>query len=103
MRREIEPEIARLHLGNALLQLLRLGVRDPLHFDFVERPEQSALLAAYQTLEDIGAVEQTGTLTADGLLLSDLPFDPRISKMVLHCHKENLGYEGFYYLLLNFV
>ena len=38
MKRDPEPEILRMHLGMAILQLLSLGVRNLEQFDFIEAP-----------------------------------------------------------------
>ncbi|KAL3848156.1 hypothetical protein ACJMK2_019033 [Sinanodonta woodiana] len=75
MEKSTKPEILRVHLGQALLKLLELGV-DPLSFDFVESPTQKALKHAMQSLHDIGAVEDA-RITKLGQWISKLTIEPR--------------------------
>ena len=90
-----DPEILRMHLGQALLQLLRLGILSPLEFDFVEKPENGALQAAYIALLDLDAVDEIKkNLTQDGLLMANLPFEPALSKFIIDANRQNVGYEG---------
>ena len=96
-----EPDIMRVHLGQALLQLLTFDVLSPFDFDFVERPPEGALRAALETLVDLGAVDAlTNTFTPDGRVMADLAFDPRLSKMILEAERANVAYEGIAQLLL---
>ncbi|KAK3584663.1 hypothetical protein CHS0354_001243 [Potamilus streckersoni] len=75
MEKSTKPEILRVHLGQALLKLLELGV-DPLSFDFVELPSREALENAMQSLCEIGAVEDD-KISKLGWWISKLPIEPR--------------------------
>ncbi|KAK3584664.1 hypothetical protein CHS0354_001244 [Potamilus streckersoni] len=75
MEKNTKPEIFKVHLGQALLKLLELGV-DPLSFDFVESPSREALENAMQSLCDIGAVEDN-KISKLGWWVSKLPIEPR--------------------------
>ena len=75
-----KPEILRVHLGQALLKLLDLGV-NPLAFDFVESPPKASLQTAMESLEDIRAVKDGG-ITDLGRWVAKLPLEPRLGVLV---------------------
>ena len=47
------PEILRVHLGQALLKLMEIGIADPLSFDFVQSPSEDALTERGKDFEAI--------------------------------------------------
>lgn len=75
-----KPEILRVHLGQALLKLLDLGV-NPLEFDFVESPPKTSLHTAMESLADIQAVKDSG-ITNLGRWIAKLPLEPRLGVLV---------------------
>ena len=90
------PEIARVNLRGAVLQLAALGVRDPLRFDFMDRPPAAALLRAVESLVALGAFEiprgvggagngdqQRIKLTEVGAAMARLPVDPPLARVLL--------------------
>ncbi|MCB9840582.1 MAG: ATP-dependent RNA helicase HrpA [Phycisphaeraceae bacterium] len=78
-----EPEILRTNLAGAILQMKALRLGEPERFPFVEAPEARRLKDGYETLHELGAIDEQGALTALGERLSRLPVDPRIGRMVL--------------------
>jgi ATP-dependent helicase HrpA len=65
---------------------LRLGeVGD---FPFVEPPEYRMVRDGYQTLHEIGAMDEQNQLTDVGYELARLPIDPRIGRMILAARDE---------------
>ena len=80
MEPNTKPEILRVHLGQALLKLLELGV-NPLEFDFVESPPKDSLQTAMNTLTDIHAVKD-GSITELGKWIAKLPLEPRLGVLV---------------------
>ena len=80
MEPNTKPEILRVHLGQALLKLLELGV-NPLEFDFVESPPKDSLQTAMNTLTDIQAVKN-GCITELGKWIAKLPLEPRLGVLV---------------------
>lgn len=77
-----EPEIRRVDLAGAVLMLLALGERDPLHFPWVEPPSADAVdraLALLNLLEAADGVE----ITDLGRQLARLPVHPRLGRMLL--------------------
>ena len=49
--------LCRCNLSSVLLQLLALGVRDVLSFDFMDKPSADQLSDAFQQLVLLGAVD----------------------------------------------
>ncbi len=75
------PEIARLDLSGAALELLLWGA-DPRAFRWLEAPPPAALDAALDLLEGLGATED-GVLTAVGREMAALPVHPRLARVVV--------------------
>ncbi len=83
-----DPEIARDNLASVILQMayLRLGkVED---FPFVEAPDSRAVRDGYETLHELGAIDDNQQLTSIGRDLAKLPIDPRIGRMILAAGRE---------------
>ena len=85
------PEILRVNLGQAVLQLIALGVNDPLSFDFVESPDKQSLQKAYSQLKHLGALKVDGALSDIGRQMVHLPLDPKYAKFVLLCCSEDIA------------
>jgi ATP-dependent helicase HrpA len=77
------PEIQRTNLASVILQTLTLRLGKIEHFPFLEPPKKSAITDGYQTLFEIGAIDEQQKLTPLGWKLSKLPVDPRIGRMIL--------------------
>jgi ATP-dependent helicase HrpB len=78
----LEPEIRRVDLASAVLQLLAWGQRDVMSFPWLTTPRTEAIEAALQLLDRIGAVKD-GTITRLGQSIARLPLHPRTARMVL--------------------
>ncbi|KAJ3205103.1 DEAH-box RNA helicase prp16 [Entophlyctis luteolus] len=95
------PEIQRISLSNVVLLLKSLGVKNLLEFDFMDPPPQVTVLmitvfslthsslikdnilnSMYQ-LWVLGALDNTGELTATGRKMVEFPLDPSLSKMLI--------------------
>ena len=59
---------------------LDLGAVDA--FPFVEPPGSRAIADGYQSLQELGAVDDSRRLTALGRELARLPLDPRLGRML---------------------
>ncbi|KAF5779486.1 putative RNA helicase [Helianthus annuus] len=81
------PEIQRTNLANVVLTLKTLGIHDLLHFDFMDRPPDEALLKALEHLYALGALNKHGELTRVGRKMAEFPLDPMLSKMILASDK----------------
>ena len=82
------PEIQRTNLGNVVLLLKSLNVDNLLEFDFMDPPPQDNLLKSMFQLWILGALDNTGTLTALGRKMVQFPLDPPLAKMLLMGHQE---------------
>jgi ATP-dependent helicase HrpB len=80
-----EPEVRRVDLAGAVLQLHSLGESDILAFPWFEPPRAAAARKATELLEQIGALRD-GQLTPTGRLLARLPVHPRIGRLLLEGH-----------------
>jgi ATP-dependent helicase HrpB len=81
LRPHREPEIERVDLAGAVLDVLAWG-GDPRTFDWFEAPSADRLDAAFGLLERLGATSG-GRLTADGRRMQRLPLNPRLSAILL--------------------
>lgn len=89
------PEILRSNLGNVVLQMLKLGVKDLVHFDFMDAPAPETMMRALEMLNYLGAIDDEGQLTEFGNLMSMFPLEPEASAALIkspefNCSKEVL-------------
>jgi pre-mRNA-splicing factor ATP-dependent RNA helicase DHX16 len=77
------PEIQRTNLGNVVLLLLSIGIKDLVHFDFMDPPPSEALVQALEQLYALGALDYEGELTRLGRRMAEFPTDPKMSKAIL--------------------
>ena len=77
-----EPEIRRVDVCGALLQLLAFGEADVRNFPWFDPPKADAVAQALALLELLGAVESE-SLTALGRRMADLPVHPRLARMLI--------------------
>ena len=85
-----EPEILRTHLASVILQMKALGLGDIQEFPFIEPPDYRAIRDGYQTLHELGAIDDRNELTPLGRDMARLPIDPRIGRMVLAARDEDV-------------
>lgn len=78
-----EPEILRTNLASAILQMKALGLGRIERFPLIDRPDERLVHDGYDTLLEIGAVDDRGEITPVGRELARLPIDPRIGRMIL--------------------
>jgi ATP-dependent helicase HrpB len=79
---QTDPEIRRVDLAGAVLQLLSLGEADVLHFPWLEPPPPATVEQALALLRRLGTVG-AGGLTEQGRVLARLPVHPRIGRLLL--------------------
>ncbi|ELT92273.1 hypothetical protein CAPTEDRAFT_197070 [Capitella teleta] len=79
------PEIQRCNLASVMLQLMALGVRDVVKFDFMDKPSESCLKDAKDCLQLLGALtkEERPKLTDLGRQMAAFPLDPRMAKVII--------------------
>jgi ATP-dependent helicase HrpB len=76
------PEIRRVDLAGAVLQLLSWGEADVLGFPWLEPPPAATVAQAMTLLRRLGAVTDAG-LTERGRVLARLPVHPRIGRLLV--------------------
>lgn len=70
------PEILRSNLNSVVLTLLKLGIQDIVHFDYMDPPAPETLMRALEELNYLGALTDEGKLTQMGARMSEFPLDP---------------------------
>ncbi|KAL7483408.1 hypothetical protein ACHAW6_009063 [Cyclotella cf. meneghiniana] len=81
------PEIQRTNLSNVVLLLKSLGIKNLLDFDFMDPPPEDNIMTSLYQLWILGAIDNTGDLTALGRRMVEFPLDPPLSKMLLFAHE----------------
>ncbi|EAL64456.1 DEAD/DEAH box helicase [Dictyostelium discoideum AX4] len=85
------PEIQRTNLGNVVLNLKSMGVKNLLDFDFMDPPPQDNILNSMYQLWVLGALDDQGQITPLGKRMSEFPLDPPLSKMVIVAEQLGCG------------
>jgi len=83
-----DPEILRTSLASVILQMKALNLGDIQDFPFIDPPDYRAIRDGFQTLHEIGAIDENNELTPLGRDLARLPVDPRIGRMILAARDE---------------
>lgn len=82
------PEIQRTNLAAVILQLKTLGLGEIDGFPLLDPPKPGTIRDGYDTLFELGALDEQRELTNIGRQLAKLPVDPRVGRMVLAGHEE---------------
>jgi len=84
------PEIARIDLAGAMLELLCWDEQAAANFSWFEPPPPERLQQAQRLLRQLGATDERG-LTNLGRRMGRLPVEPRIARLL--CEGERLGHD----------
>lgn len=77
------PEILRSNLSTVVLTLLKLGVTDIVHFDFMDPPAPETMMRALEQLHYMNAINEEGELTEEGVIMAHTPLDPELAKVLI--------------------
>jgi ATP-dependent helicase HrpB len=77
------PEIQRVDLAGAALEVRAFAGRAPAAFGWFERPRPTALERADALLEMLGAIAPDGTVTAIGRSMLHHPLHPRLARVLV--------------------
>jgi ATP-dependent helicase HrpA len=83
-----DPEILRTNLASVILQMKALRLGNVEDFPFIEPPEERMIHDGYETLHELGAIDEENNLTRLGHDLARLPIDPRLGRMILQAREE---------------
>ncbi|MBV8927001.1 MAG: ATP-dependent helicase HrpB [Bradyrhizobium sp.] len=78
-----QPEILSADLSSLVLDLAQRGVSDPATLAFLDPPPAPALQEAKSLLQELGALEADGHITAEGKRLRALALPPRLARMIV--------------------
>ena len=78
-----KPEIERVPLDSLVLQMVSMGLPDARKFPFIEPPAAESLENSISSLKEQGAMAEDESLTVTGKMLSNLPVDVCIGKMLI--------------------
>jgi pre-mRNA-splicing factor ATP-dependent RNA helicase DHX15/PRP43 len=90
------PEILRSNLANTVLELIKLGIKDLVHFDYmgesvlltacvngvltsIDAPAPETIMRALELLHYLKALDDEGNLTPLGEIMAEFPLDPQVS------------------------
>ncbi|KAM8940288.1 ATP-dependent RNA helicase homolog DQX1 [Pelodytes ibericus] len=77
------PRILQESLSRMVLLLKRLDIADMGQCDFLDRPAPEILMQALEDLDYLAALDDDGNLSEVGIIMSEIPMDPQISKSLL--------------------
>jgi ATP-dependent helicase HrpB len=77
------PEILTANLMPLVLSLAKWGSGNPASLDWLDEPPHAAIVAARQTLSDLGALDSEGRITRRGEQIAMLPIDPVSAAAIL--------------------
>lgn len=101
LQEQTYPEILRSRMDNVVLTLLKLGIQDLVHFDFMDPPGKvifhlslillnisfsiapETMMRALEQLNYLGALDDDGNLTSLGSKMSEIPLEPQLAKVLL--------------------
>ncbi len=94
-RRAFEvPEIQRLDLAGAALELHAAGVQDLMQFDWFESPGEQAIVVADLLLQKLGAIKCDGNITSLGAKMLRYPLHPRQARLLLEAEARGVAERG---------
>ncbi|TDL23390.1 P-loop containing nucleoside triphosphate hydrolase protein [Rickenella mellea] len=83
LEEQTHPEILRSNLANTVLELVKLGIKDLVKFDYVDAPAPETLMRALELLNYLAALDDDGNLTPLGGIMAEFPLDPQMAKMLI--------------------
>ena len=83
LEEQTHPEILRSNLANTVLELIKLGIKDLVHFDYMDAPAPETIMRALELLHYLAALDDDGNLTPLGEIMAEFPLDPQLAKMLI--------------------
>ena len=88
-----DPEIRRTSLAGVILQMAMMRLGKIENFPFIDPPLNNLIREGRRTLQDIGAIDEQGSITAAGRKIAGFPLDPHLAKMVLKASEAGVLHE----------
>lgn len=85
-----QPEIQRANLAEVILRMKAFRLGEIETFPFINPPHAAAISAGYTLLHELGAIDDTNSLTPLGRELASLPVDPTLGRMLLQARVEGV-------------
>ena len=85
-----DPEIRRSSLSGVILRMKSLRLPDVRQFPFLSPPSARAISEGHRTLAEVGAIDEGEALTQIGRILSRLPLDPRLGRMLIEASERGV-------------
>ena len=93
------PEILRSNLAEVILRMISLNLGNVSNFPFIDPPSAKSIQDGFATLLELGAIEEKKiqnkkaggkeySLTAMGKIMSTLPMDPKLSRILIEADKK---------------
>ena len=86
-----QPEIKTADLAPLVLDLAQWGTPTGSNLRFLDPPPEAHIAQARTLLEELGAMDRSGKLTAHGRAMAELPLHPRFSSMILRGKEFGFG------------
>ncbi|KDR75659.1 hypothetical protein GALMADRAFT_121825 [Galerina marginata CBS 339.88] len=83
LEEQTHPEILRSNLSNTVLELMKLGIKDLVSFDYVDAPAPETLMRALELLNYLAALDDDGQITPLGSMMAEFPLDPQLAKLLI--------------------
>jgi pre-mRNA-splicing factor ATP-dependent RNA helicase DHX15/PRP43 len=93
LQEQTYPEMMRTNICSVVLHLLKLGITDVAHFDYLDPPVPETMMRALDLLNYAGALDDEGQLTDVGRMISEFPLDPQLAKLLISSPKYNCSNE----------
>lgn len=87
MPKSIKPEILRCNFTPTLLLLLSIGIDTIVDFNFIDSPPAENIMAAYEQLYAMCAIDFESHLTELGAKLVQLPISPYSARAIIESYK----------------
>ncbi|KAF2975104.1 hypothetical protein EK904_004159, partial [Melospiza melodia maxima] len=83
MKAEIPAKVQESNLISLVLFLKRMDIAGFAHCDFISSPAPESLMQALEDLDYLAALDNDGNLSEFGIIMSEFPLDPQLSKSLL--------------------
>lgn len=82
--RPLKPaEVQEANLTSMVLFMKRIAIAGLGHCDLLNRPAPESLMQALEDLDYLAALDNDGNLSEFGIIMSEFPLDPQLSKSIL--------------------